>query len=314
MLTALALGARELAGLPIPPSPTPISNFPSKTLPPMLHRKYITDTDSPAGPSQIVELTRSITGEAISKSRDTMADKTPRLIREKQLRVNRTLPSQSIVEVDRSTTRLGSHSRRPIMPPMQATSFKDLAAEFFVSPLVNRFWLHLGDSQARQHRSVAGRSSYSGAGAGMILSALVLGRLMETLTVLLHAARHSPAFLAVLAPEGLELAVNMGMRPVSAASSNKSTNEESSVLAPALELALVILNASIDLDGGRELGLEHTALVYSVGEWAQHVFQLSEAATGSEQGDDARVGKAAAGLLLEVERIKERWQRSMIAF
>lgn len=132
--------------------------------------------------------------------------------------------------------------------------------------------------------------------------------------VLMHAARHSPAFLAVLAPEGLKLAVNMGTRPVSSTLTDKSANEDSSVLAPALELALVILNASIDLDGGRELGLEHTALVYGVGEWARHVFELSEATVGSEQGDDARMGKAAAGLLLEVERVKERWQRSMISF
>ena len=43
MLNALALGARELASLPIPPPRVAPERtaFPSKKLPPALHKKYI---------------------------------------------------------------------------------------------------------------------------------------------------------------------------------------------------------------------------------------------------------------------------------
>jgi telomere length regulation protein len=47
MLNALAIGARELASMAIPESAARLiaderTNFPSKKLPPHLHRKYIT--------------------------------------------------------------------------------------------------------------------------------------------------------------------------------------------------------------------------------------------------------------------------------
>ena len=46
----------------------------------------------------------------------------------------------------------------------------------------------------------------------MVLSPMALEKLLMTLTLLLHAARHSPLFLAVLSPEALELAMTVGLR------------------------------------------------------------------------------------------------------
>jgi len=156
----------------------------------------------------------------------------------------------------------------------------------------------------------------------MILDALILSQFLRTLAVLLHASRHSLAFLRVLAPEALEVALTLGTRPVSAVVSDDEAvkEKEASVLASALELVLVVLDASFDLDSGRALALEKTLVVLAVRDWAGEVFRrledsgASDGGQGERDGDAVdRVRRAAAGVLLKVQDLMEKWQRSMIS-
>lgn len=326
MLTALAIGARELAGLPVDPTITPKKTvFPSKMLPPALHQKYLAADDLDGSTTQVALLADGISRMALERGRQEAEEKVPQIIREKQLRVRK--PAPNIVDLGAAQGARGS--RIPVENVTQpATAFKDVAAEYFIIPLIERFWLHLRDEQTRETRSkYSAASAYRGAGTGMILDALVLRQLISTLSVLLHAARHSPAFLPVLAPEGLELAVTMGTRPASVAAPDKEDEDgapgkidkEVSVLASSFELALVVLDASVDLDGGRELGLEKTRLLLATREWASEVFRRLEESGGIEIDDGSgdalnRVRRGAAGVLLKIEEVMDRWKRSMITF
>lgn len=150
----------------------------------------------------------------------------------------------------------------------------------------------------------------------MILDTMVLSHFLSTLAVLMHAARHSPAYLPILSPEALELAVTLGTRPMTARRDEDTAEKDAAVLASALELGLVIFDACIDLDGGKTLGLEHTPLVFSVNDWAGEVFRKLEE-TGARiegAGGEAvnRVRRGSAGLLLRIEEVMDRWRRSMI--
>ncbi|TFY80476.1 hypothetical protein EWM64_g3540 [Hericium alpestre] len=88
----------------------------------------------------------------------------------------------------------------------------------------------------------------------------------------------------------VELAVTLGTRPVALAGDDDDEgseedrapgaegrqDKEARVLTTALELALVVLDGSMEVDGGRSLSLEHTALLLATGEWAGEVFQRLE--------------------------------------
>jgi hypothetical protein len=92
---------------------------------------------------------------------------------------------------------------------------------------MNRFWLFLRDEQTREERT-AHRDilhQYRGAGTGLILSSLVLSHLLATLGVLVHASQNAPAWLAVVAPDALELAVTLGTRSISRGGEDEDEEE-----------------------------------------------------------------------------------------
>ncbi|TFK42888.1 telomere length regulation protein-domain-containing protein [Crucibulum laeve] len=318
-LNALALGARELASLPVPPSIVPVerTSFPSKTLPPALHRRYITNE---ANTKALRTITDDITRLAIDKQKEPETDKVPELVRERRLRLKK--PTR-IMEM--------TQSAKPsfIIPPKpKSTTFTEVAAEYFIMPLVNRFWLFLRDEQTREDRTAyqEGRHRYHGAGTGLILNPLILAQFIRALAVLVNASQNAPEWLSLIAPDSLDLAVTLGTRPVSqygdadsddeeTTSKEKSQGKEASVLTSALELALVILDGCLEVDDGRTMSLEHTPLVLAVGEWANKVFTTLEAGMKLEGGGglhEVSLRRAAAGVLLKVDSLTSRWRRSMI--
>lgn len=323
MLNALALGARELASLPSSSVIQPVSSdrtpFPSKLLPPHLHKKYIgTATEDR---NVVQDMVDNISREAIDRGKETSAEKVPELVRERRLRIRK---SDKVMEVKPSQTHTAWR------PPPTKVTFTAVAAEYFLAPLINRFWLFLRDEQTREERT-AHRDTlhrYRGAGTGLILNAMVLAHFLGTLAVLVHASQNAPEWLAVIAPDALELALNLGTRPVSQGEIDEDDEEqkpnglagenkgkEATVLATALELALVVLDGCLQLDGGRSLGLDHTTLLMGVGEWAGRVFERLEKGGLLEGGGGAQAMKvkmAAAGVLLKVDELKSRWRRSMI--
>lgn len=321
ILTAIAMGARELAGL----STFGVQNvskrldFPTKTLPPALHRKYIGPGDmTTSEPDQIELVANGIRDLLISKGANRGEETMPELAREKRLRVGtsrRTLAAEvgSLSERQMATKQSVQTAPHPPVAP-----FKDVAAEYFVMPLINRFWQHFQETSTRQAKALHSGTRYRGAGTGMILSPLALEKFLMTLSLLLHAGRHSPLFLAVLSPEALELAVTIGTRHIaqpniSGEEVDEGSKQEAQVVDAALELALVCLDASVDLDSGRTLAMEKANLVLAVGEWAQGVFELEsggdEVAAGQGGAREGRIRASAAGVVVKVAEIGEKWSR-----
>ncbi|KIO28623.1 hypothetical protein M407DRAFT_230005 [Tulasnella calospora MUT 4182] len=313
ILTALVVGARELAGLEEPSGP---QGFASRMLPPALHRKYVTASDvDPIAPSPsdpIHRIAGAITQQAIDRTRDANEVKVPQIIREKQLRVRQRPLGRGIVDLDHQS---GSS-------PNQPSVFKDIAAEFFIMPLINRLWAHIRDEQSHEARSRYSSSAYRGDGSGMILNPAILSQFLLTLTILLHAGRHSPAYLSVLVPEAVELAVTMGTRSASSVPSEETEGDvkygtKANVLASALELTLEVLDGSWELDQGRTMGLEHARIVLAVREWAQTVFGAFEKGLLVDEGGgdgETRARRASAGVLLVVEEIVTKWTAAMLRF
>lgn len=327
ILNALALGARELASLPLPsPVVQPLSSerisFPSKLLPPGLHRKYLGEDNRSRGVVQRV--LNDITLEAIDRGKAANVDKVPEVVRERRLRIHQPAKVTELIPISTANTVMmkARSSNR--------TTFTEVAAEFFIVPLINRFWLYLRDEQTREERTahLERLHRYRGGGTGLILNPVVLAHFLTTLAILVHAGQNAPEWLALVAPDALEIAVTLGTRPVSPPEREEEEGEdggtgidmedkEAAVLSGALELALAVLDGCLEVDGGRAIGLDHTALVLGVGEWAGRVFGYLEKGmrvSGSGGVQEVKLRRAAAGVLLKVDELTSRWRRSMVDF
>ncbi|CAK9783297.1 hypothetical protein CC85DRAFT_254315 [Cutaneotrichosporon oleaginosum] len=314
MLTALAMGARELAGLPVPDAPRARAiDFASKTLPPGLHEKYITPADyTYAG--QLENAVSGMRNLLLTKGAKKGEETVPELAREKRLRV--TPKRQKVVGGSLIAGRgEPGHEHAGDQPP-PVVAYSTVAAEYFVLPLINCFWNYYQDASVRETRALSTGSRFRGAGTGMALSPLSLEKLLATLALLVHAARHAPTFLAVLAPSAIELAVTIGARhpaaPKDIMSSEPQEGDdapEAQVVGAALELALAALDTAVELDGGRTMALDHPELVLATGEWASAVFEAHSGGTivagvGSKGG---RLRAAAAGVVVKVSEVGEKW-------
>nr|ODN92509.1 telomere length regulation protein [Cryptococcus depauperatus CBS 7841] len=319
ILTALAMGARELAGLsvPQPQRTTRAIDFPTKTLPPALHNKYITSLDVPpnrliVNEAQIDQAINGIRDVILSKGVRQGEETIPELARERRLRVTQPRHTKVAPVNSLAASRM---AQDPL--PVPVVAFKDIAAEYFVMPLINRFWHHFQDSSIREERALMMGARYRSAGTGMVLSPMVMEKFLMSLTLMLDSARHSPVFLSVLCPEALELAVTIGVRhpprPKLAHEEDlfDQHQPEAQVLSAALELTLVCLDISIDLDRGRTLAMDHTGLIMAVGEWASSVFKMENEGGGVAAGQGIRKGGGiraeAAGVVIKMGEIGEKW-------
>ncbi|KAI6005995.1 telomere length regulation protein-domain-containing protein [Pisolithus albus] len=314
ILNALAMGARELASLPAHSSRT--VPFSSTKLRPGLHQKR-----SVAGLQNQVELLLGdITRDAIDKSREPVTDSLPEFNRERQLRIRKAGRVTEVVQRPNHGIVL------PQPHPPKAVTYTEVAAEYFIMPLINRFWAFLRDEQVREERT-AHRDTlfqYRGAGTGLILNPVILSHFLRTMAILVHASRNGPQWLAVIAPEALELAVTLGSRQISLALSDQvnetssapgGRKDEAAVLTSALDLAIIVLDGSLEQDGGRTLSLEHAVLLLSVGEWAGEVFKVLDSG-GRVEGMggtyEADLRRAAAGVVLKFQELASKWRRSMV--
>jgi telomere length regulation protein len=325
MLSALAMGARELAGLPTltaPPArinddqnlagnPRAIdTDFPTQRLPPKLHKYFMqaqgegSEEGSPAGgPStpQLDAMTEDITNLALSSARREAEQAVPGAKREKLLTVRSTTTKRSkIVEQDGSSMNgvgNGAHSR------LAAPKFADLAVETFIMPLINRFWLYLRDVSTSPQLATVGPYAGGRAGAAPLLDPLLLSKYLSTLCVLLDAARNSPHFLAVLAPETLELvlALRSGAEVDGTPARRGGVNADA-VQTALLQLSLVVLETSTSIDSGRTLARDFPKITWRVKDWAEEVWRGKESGGGEVDAG----GRAAAGVLLRLDEVVSR--------
>ncbi len=337
ILASLAMGARELAEFKtIQPARLATVNFPSKVLKGKVHGMFLTEGDSKrAGLLEVTagEVMKSVLSEAKDGSEGMVAKE---LVRTRRLRVSGGNSKGKIQEVS-TTGGTGNHNeeetnlkltrRSDSSLPKPIVSFSAVAGEYFILPMINRFWLHFQDESARLTRT-RNNSTRGGAGlggTGMILSPLAMGKYLSTLSIMIHAARYSNLFLSVIAPEGLELAVTVGSRLsqistdsnsfVSVGTNGADIEEvefESDVVGAALELALVCLSTSKDLDNGRTLALDKGTILMAAGEWASLIFESERkgenVAVNGGGEKEGRTRKAAAGVVVVVAGIAESMQ------
>lgn len=275
----------------------------------------------------IPQLMDSISKQALDKERESAGESIPEIARERRLRLQK---KQPVVEEVLSSLALNPFSTVQKSIPKPPIRFIDVSAEFFIMPLINYFWTFLRDEQAREQRTSGrtGRGKYHGAGTGLILNALVLAQFIRTLAILVNASQNAPEWLSIIAPNALELAITLGTRPMSHMDDEDDEDEgdannkdegrkgkEASLVTSALELALVIMDGAMEIDGGRVLGLEHATLIFGLGEWAGKVFASLDKGLKMKGGggmDEQRLSRAAAGVLLKVDELTSKWRRSMI--
>ncbi|GAA6060262.1 hypothetical protein JCM10212_003962 [Sporobolomyces blumeae] len=319
ILTSLALAARELAHLPTPSIPASSSSkgqpakalFPSKQLPPALHKRLMQSQAN----DELQLLATDLTDLALSDARQDAETTLPGAAREKLLSVRKVTNRNSSSLANRSRTEGASST-----PP-----YTVLSAEYFMLPLVNRFWLYLRDTATStlylsSSSSPTAKGPYAGGpSSSMILQPLLMSKFFATLSILVHAARHSPTFLAVIVPETLALVVALRPPPSTPRPNGRSRvgsseldqgapsdPDEDLVLAAAFELVLVLLSSSYDLDHGRTLTQSSIHLVSEVQAWAEQVFEVEEQRVGGAAV--GRAGRAAAGVLLRIEEILSKWR------
>ena len=207
----------------------------------------------------------AIAAQALASVRDAADSTIPKAGRERAL----------------TTRRFQSAVRQP---DAAAGKFATLAADVFVMPLINRMWLYLRDTATAATNS----SPYTGAGTGTLLQPLVMARFLGTLSVMLDAARLSPHFLAILAPESINLALALRVGP----------EDDESVLVAALGVVLLALDVSALLDAGRTMATRFPRTVAQVQAWADQIWH--------ERAGEERVHRLAAGVLLRIEELQQR--------
>jgi telomere length regulation protein len=121
----------------------------------------------------------------------------------------------------------------------------------------------------------------------------------------------------------MELGITIGSRHLPSPSNNpmitdldttgldEGSKTEAQVLAAALELVLISLDVSVELDKGRTLAMDKAELVLAAGEWASGVFEVEtkggEVSGGQGGMREGRVRATAAGIVIKIAEIGEKW-------
>lgn len=316
MLDALASASRDLAGL----SPLFGDSVASKGASQRSSASFIAS---------------SITKDAMTRAREDGEEHVPSIAREKSLTVNPRLRApKRIQELGQSSQLNGLHSRRGFTQAVRPTErYIDLAGSVFIFPLMQRFRSHLQEASTKSRRlDPTTRSVYAGAGVSVLFSSVMIARLLDALSVMVHASRNSLDFLAVISPEILELVlgvardgISLGLRSIAASSSDaENIGSEgdggdivSTINSSLAGLALTVLDSSWEIERSRTLRRDSMNLVGRIGEWASEAFEKEEKkSTGNkiDASSSGRCARVAAAVVLRVAEIRGEWKENMLGF
>lgn len=174
MLTTLGLGARELAGIKdsstedlLPPAPS----FPSKALPPHLHKIY---AETNKDPNPVAKLSSSMARQMLSPLASAAAT---------------SLSGPSILQVRTFSTRMAVEAARSKPIP---NALAQIVADNFFFPLTGRWWLQVRSSSDSIYSSVH-----------------LLPPFLQTLSLLLHASGPNTLALPQLTREYWDLLLSV---------------------------------------------------------------------------------------------------------
>ena len=253
----------------------------------------------------LTSMVKSLTIDATAKAKADGELHVPAIQREKKLRLGKAASALSSAKAGEMTSRT-SFPGAMIRP---AAAYLDVAASTFLHPLITRTWAHMQEAGARSRRNIGG---YLGAGAGALFAPLLVSRLLDTLSILAHAARNSAEYTNVIAPELLELVLGVARNvlPLAAAHQLYSDGTQSEDASNTLQqsfaaLALTVLSDVYARDAGQSLLRSSASLLNDVQELMQGIFER----------EDVRGGKAAhpaAAVLLRIAEIRDTWQSTVI--
>lgn len=177
ILTTLGLGARELGGYgteeaALSKTKSPMSNFPSKTLPTSTAKHY-----TPPQPTAIDALSTQMTHSMIAPMAASLAD---------------TLTGPSILKIRTFSSRMAVEASRS-KPTTNALA--KIVAEGFFFPLTGRFFMHL---------KAFGSSSHS-----VIFQPYLLAHFVKTLALLFHASGPNTLSLPQMTSEFWDLLLRL---------------------------------------------------------------------------------------------------------
>lgn len=270
MLTALGLGARELAGFKDNDteaedvSATPLSSFPSKKLPPHLHKLYSSSqTNSLSRTAAVLEHT---TLEPLALA---AADK---------------LTGPNALKVRTFSSRLDPSKQAARKKKLTQNKLTTIVADNFFFPLTGRFQSYL--------RAYGNDSIY--------FSPYLLPTFLRTLGVILHASGPGTLVLPDMTREFWELLFSLRMTALS--------EKEVATLEALLFAFLMLLEVNEDKE---RLAREFAKELVETQEWAKMVLErMQEVNEGDEEGE--RVRMLAAGVVVRVGEVVERWHRLML--
>lgn len=162
MLTALALSARELAGLDRSPK-AKVSTFIGKELPSETRRKLVEFEGSTGNTDSIDQTVYQVTSSALADFSNN--DATPQASY---------FPQKN---------QLSGENSKKLTPQAIRNNFTSIAESCFVMPLVNRMWLAL---------------HHTGSQEGLFIP-LLLARFFGTLSILVHASASTSSLANMLA-------------------------------------------------------------------------------------------------------------------
>ncbi|KAH8676639.1 telomere length regulation protein-domain-containing protein [Tricladium varicosporioides] len=267
VLTTLGLGARELAGLgtvtkDLMPSNAPApKQFPSKTLPTRMHNFYSPSTTNTTNSKRLEEkvitalstqLQNAMIAPTVAKIADTATG--PSILK------IRTFSSRMAVEAARSK------------PTTNALA--QIVSISFFFPLSGRYFMH--------------------AKANSLLTSepFLLGLLVKTLALLLHASGPNTLSLPQMTSEFLDMLLGLRTKSLS----------DSGLLEALLFSFLTVLEVNVDK---RRLVETHGREILEMQEWAEDVFSRLGEGNGEEE-DKVRV--LAAGVLVRIRECVEKYQ------
>lgn len=302
VLTALGLGAREVAGngeadakaLGLPALED--TSFPSKRLAPSLEAMFLDSNESP-----IATLTREMSRTSLQP---LAADAADAITGPNALKV-RTFSSRMEVE----------KKRKQREAERQKATVKDLhkvLAEGLFYPLQGRFEIMMLQFSSyvptlqhtlQQVANYPHRSSAPSYNPFFVPHILTL--FLQTLSLILSTAGPHTPFLAGLTHETLSLLLSLHAAPVSS---------EPTVTAALLNLflAVVDLNIASGSNGEERLVTEYATQVIELREWASEVFNRTpgggKSAPGAPADPQDQVRTLAAGVMVRLGEVIERYQ------
>lgn len=321
LLTALGMGARELGGLKdgeeedggrgllglgAPSGDRGEAPFPSKMLPGKLHELYSSPPPATVAQTrwkaiqaansrkQITDTTRKV--DAIASSLEKA------MIKPMAASAADELSGPNILKIRTFSSRMAVEAKRK---KPEANKLAKIVGEAFFYPLTGRWWTKLkefGPSAPQFHP-------------------YLLGHLLKTLALVLHAAGPSCPQLPQLTREFWDLI--LGLRTKGAGAVEET--DAPTVLEAVLFCLLTVLELNMDLgeSGRRRLVEEHARELVETGEWAEWVFERYSGGGGvgggvggggivvEGTGEEERVRMLAAAVVLRVRECAEGFERRL---